>query len=462
MKGPVGPAAAAYAAKLSWAVKRHTATGGTQSKMAESIHIAASTLSRYMSGERLAPRETLHAIRAFLEAQSPLLSFPEGFWEELDVLCGEAHRASETPSVKVAYLEGELGRAEERLRDLERERGEALARAQGAENARVFLQARVTEQDRSLRTARDYIQRIEAELAKYKERADLLEREVDVLREQNRRLIEAAPAVPAPSTQVSQPGHIYATEHTHPAPQPGFTPAPAGTEGTETGPVRWQAPPPEPPSPEPEPWAVQDQPECGHWSPDNFTYDETFRHYAAAATQIAWFVAQPGYQEDTVADPYPDAWAADAPYGACGYGEGWTAGPLHVPVAKEPPPTTTPAPPAPQKEEDEEVLQRTSCIRRSYAPPLDRTGLMLPDTAFLLLTLLVTALMCATAAAVTKLAGTRWGREPVADPLVAPPTRTADSGSTTHMRKHSNGEQHPHLRYPGQQRRPCHGPLSAG
>ncbi|MFD9475167.1 hypothetical protein [Streptomyces goshikiensis] len=46
MEGPVGPAAAAYAAKLRWAVKRYTATGGTQSKVAESIHISASSLSR--------------------------------------------------------------------------------------------------------------------------------------------------------------------------------------------------------------------------------------------------------------------------------------------------------------------------------------------------------------------------------------------------------------------------------
>ncbi|MCX4529922.1 hypothetical protein OG982_30245 [Streptomyces sp. NBC_01551] len=433
MERPVGPAAAAYAGKLRWAVKRHTATGGTQSKMAESIHIAASTLSRYMSGNRLAPHESLHAIRAYIEAQSPLLSFPEGFWEELDVLCDAAHRASEAPTVKkVAYLTEELRRAEERLRDLERqagdlagERDQALARAQGAqgaERARLFLQSRVTEQDQSLRTARDYIRRIEAELAEYRERADLLQQEVDVLREQNRRLIEAEPAVPAPSTQVSQPGHVYAPEHAHPAPQPGSAPVPGGAEGAEEGPAQWQAPPPVPPSP----WVVEEG--YGQGSRDDFTYGEAFR-YSEAAAQIAQIarlgLAQPGYQ-DTVPNPCVDAWAADTPHNACGYGEGKMAGPLHAPAAKEPPPTTTPAPPAPQKEEDEEdeeVLQRTSCIRRSYAAPLHRTGLMLPDAAFLLLTLLVTALMCAAAAAVTKLAGARWGRGPVADPLAATSAR---------------------------------------
>ncbi|WP_322872074.1 hypothetical protein [Streptomyces goshikiensis] len=217
------------------------------------------------------------------------------------MLCGEAHLARENPTVKVAYLAEELGRAEERLRDLERqvglltgEREQALARAQGAESARLFLQTRVTEQDQSLRTARDYIHRIEAELAEHKERADLLQQEVDVPREQNRRLIEAAPAVPAPSTQVSHPGYGYAPEHAHPAPQPGFAPVPTGTEGTEEGPAQWQAPPPVPSSPEPEPWAVKDQLGYGQWSLDNFTYDGTFRYYAAAATQIAWFVAQPG------------------------------------------------------------------------------------------------------------------------------------------------------------------------
>ncbi|MFD9475166.1 hypothetical protein ACFWCD_39330, partial [Streptomyces goshikiensis] len=98
------------------------------------------------------------------------------------MLCGEAHLASKSPTVKVAYLTEELRRAEDRLRDLERQAGhltgeweQALARAQGAERSRLFLQTRVAEQDRSLRTARDYIHRIEAELAEHKERADLLQ-----------------------------------------------------------------------------------------------------------------------------------------------------------------------------------------------------------------------------------------------------------------------------------------------
>ncbi|MFD9531003.1 hypothetical protein [Streptomyces goshikiensis] len=201
--------------------------------------------------------------------------------------------------------------------------------------------------------------------------------------EQDRRLIEAQPAIPAPSTQVSHPGHVYAPEHAHPAPQPGFLnePVPAGTEGTEEGPAPWQDPPPVPPSL----WVVEEG--YGQGTFDDSTYGEAFRYFEAAAqiAQIARLgLAQPGYQ-DTCPDPYLDVWAADAPHDTCVYHEGWTAGPPGAPA-------------------DEEALQRTSCIRRSYAAPLHRTGLILPDAAFLLLTLLVTALMCAAAVAFSKIA----------------------------------------------------------
>ncbi|WP_322872073.1 hypothetical protein [Streptomyces goshikiensis] len=81
------------------------------------------------------------------------------------------------------------------------------------------------------------------------------------------------------------------------------------------------------------------------------------------------------------------------------------ASPLQAPADEEPSAAAVLAPPAPQEyEDDEEALQRTSCIRRSYAAPLHRTGLVLPDAAFLLLTILVTVLMCAAAAAFSKIA----------------------------------------------------------
>ncbi|MFD9339653.1 hypothetical protein ACFWBF_35535 [Streptomyces sp. NPDC060028] len=71
---------------------------------------------------------------------------------------------------------------------------EALARAQTAE-------ARVAEQDESLRHAQDYIHQAEAELAQQREQARQLQQEVGVLREQNRRLVEERHHVPRTSTQ---------------------------------------------------------------------------------------------------------------------------------------------------------------------------------------------------------------------------------------------------------------------
>ncbi|MEU9305829.1 hypothetical protein [Streptomyces sp. NPDC048269] len=210
-------AAAAYAAALRKAVASYTATGGTQKAMADALHISAAALSRYLSGDRIAPRETLRAMQAFLAARG--LPLTHEVWAELDALCGQAHLASGSPAVQLAQLKEELARlrgeqeraqqvAETRLTGLEEQAGHlaeqlevALARAQTAEGEREILQARVTEQDESLRHAQDYIHQIEAELTQQKEEARLLLQEVGVLRQQNRELVEEQHRVPGPSTQ---------------------------------------------------------------------------------------------------------------------------------------------------------------------------------------------------------------------------------------------------------------------
>ncbi|MFI6006817.1 helix-turn-helix domain-containing protein [Streptomyces sp. NPDC051366] len=218
MNEPKDTPAAAYAAALRKAVASYTAAPGkTQDAMAKALHVSPSSLSRYLKGERTAPRETLRAIQAFLEAQG--LPLPAEASEELDALCSQAHLASGSPAVQLAQLKEELTRlrgeqqqaqqvAEERLTGLEEQAARlaeqlevALARAQTAEGAREILQARVTEQDESLRHAQDYTHQIEAELTQQKEQARLLLQEVGVLRQQNRELVEEQHRVPAPSTQ---------------------------------------------------------------------------------------------------------------------------------------------------------------------------------------------------------------------------------------------------------------------
>ncbi|GGS39293.1 hypothetical protein Snoj_00260 [Streptomyces nojiriensis] len=274
MEEPGATPAAAYAAALRQAVAGYLDAGGTQGRMADALHIDPSTLSRHLNGHRITSRETLHAIRAFLEAQQPPLPYVD--WAQLEALCERAHAASRSPAIQLkeelARVREEIARvreeqeqdqhvAEERLAALEEQAldladrlRQALARAQAAESERDLLQDRVTELDESLRHARGveaelarqqeqalarahtaegerdrlqdrvgeqeeslrhaqtYVRRVEAELAGQQKELSGLLREVGILREQNRRLIdERGQAVPGPSTQVNpQPPPAYA------------------------------------------------------------------------------------------------------------------------------------------------------------------------------------------------------------------------------------------------------------
>ncbi|WP_405940699.1 helix-turn-helix domain-containing protein [Streptomyces sp. NBC_00207] len=203
-------AASLYAAALREGLAVFITAGGTQRDIARALNVAPATLSRYLKGERVAPREFLASLRDYLDQQGKPWT-PEEY-ENLDALCGHAHAASGSPAVELAQLREELARlrgeqeqaqqvAEERLNGLEARAArltdqleEALERAQAAE-------ARVAEQDESLRHAQDYIHLAEAELAQQREQARQLQQEVGVLREQNRRLAEEQHRVPGTSTQ---------------------------------------------------------------------------------------------------------------------------------------------------------------------------------------------------------------------------------------------------------------------
>ncbi|WP_328868605.1 hypothetical protein [Streptomyces sp. NBC_00304] len=198
--------AAAYAAALREAVGGFTARGGTQRTIASAAHVAPATLSRYLSGERVAPRGFLQSLRSFLVEQGQPLDVET--YARLDGLCGMAHAASGSPAVQLLQLRDEIARlgeeqgrahhiAETRLAELE---------AQTSLLARQLHEAldRVEKQNESLRHAQDYTHQIEAELAEQQEQARLLRQEVSVLREQNRRLVEEQPeSVPEVSTQAS-------------------------------------------------------------------------------------------------------------------------------------------------------------------------------------------------------------------------------------------------------------------
>ncbi|MEU7600454.1 hypothetical protein [Streptomyces sp. NPDC041003] len=211
MEVPGQSAASLYAAALREGITVFTTAGGTQRDIARALNVAPATLSRYLSGERVAPRAFLRSLRGYLDQQG--MPWTPEEYENLDALCGQAHASSGSPAVQLAQLREELSRlrseqeqaqqvAEERLTGLEEQAGrlakqleEALGRARAAE-------ARVAEQDETLRHGQDYIHQVEAELTQQREQARLLQQEVGVLREQNRRLAEEGQQhVPGTSTQ---------------------------------------------------------------------------------------------------------------------------------------------------------------------------------------------------------------------------------------------------------------------
>ncbi|MEU4030293.1 helix-turn-helix domain-containing protein [Streptomyces anulatus] len=205
----VPAAAAAYAAALREVVDGFRAVGGTQKKLADALHVSQAALSRYLSGERIAPYDFLRDLRVFLDGQG--LLWDQDMEELLDTLCGQAHAASGSPAVQLVQIREELARLREgreeqqqakqfadmrlavleaQVRELTGQLAQALHHARTTEGARALLQEQVHAQDESLRHAQDYVHQVEAELSEQREQARLLQLEVGVLRKQNQQFVE--------------------------------------------------------------------------------------------------------------------------------------------------------------------------------------------------------------------------------------------------------------------------------
>ncbi|MEU0438002.1 helix-turn-helix domain-containing protein [Streptomyces sp. NPDC006290] len=196
-----------------------TATSQTQGAVAEALHVSASTLSRYLNGERVASLDVLSDIRDLLAEQGIPLS-PEDD-EKLRVLCEQAHLASGAPGVQLAYYkdqiaglrrdhqnarqldEARLSNLEEQLARHEEQLKQALPRARTAEGARQTHHIQVAEQDKSLRHDQESVRGTAEELDQQREQTLKLLHEVGELREQNREFLERQQkVVPDVSTQV--------------------------------------------------------------------------------------------------------------------------------------------------------------------------------------------------------------------------------------------------------------------
>ncbi|MEV7797057.1 hypothetical protein AB0O68_34655 [Streptomyces sp. NPDC087512] len=211
----VGPAAAAYAAALRTAVDDFLSLGGTQKDIAVAAHVAPATLSRYLNGERIAPREFIASLDAFLAARGRPLD--TNVRARLIELCGQAHEASGSPAVQLAHLKEELAQVRKKKGDREAELAalqrhtdqlaaelqQALDRARRSDKDRLALEGRVAEQEKSLQHAQTYTRQLQTELTALHEQVVLVQREVKVLRRQNQQLL--AESAVRPGSHVEEP-----------------------------------------------------------------------------------------------------------------------------------------------------------------------------------------------------------------------------------------------------------------
>ncbi|MFF8919388.1 hypothetical protein ACF08M_40435 [Streptomyces sp. NPDC015032] len=215
-----GPAAE-YAKALSAAVADgFRSRSGTQSEIAKAAVISPATLSRYLSGVRLAPREFLTELEKFFSGRGTPM--PAEVLAQLNDLCTQAHKVSRSPAIQVRHLredsvrrEEDLVRSEEdlaqvkkdladekqvaeqtlnelnaKIQDLAEQLGAAWEQARTAERGQSELQDGVEEQNKHLTGAQIYVRQVEAELTEQRDKVVLLQREVKTLRRQNRQLIE--------------------------------------------------------------------------------------------------------------------------------------------------------------------------------------------------------------------------------------------------------------------------------
>ncbi|MCX4870651.1 hypothetical protein OG571_44725 (plasmid) [Streptomyces sp. NBC_01369] len=208
MNGGPESAAAVYSAALREVLQPYRAGGGTQAALASSCYVSRAAMSRYLSGERLAERSFVARLREALADHGHPLTDAE--YERLIELCGDAHRASGSPSVQLAQLREELAELKqaqvlggERLAEVEeqaaglfRELFQAREQAQAAEGRESELTDLVARQRDQLHHAQEYTRQLEAELTEQTEQAALLLQEVSVLRAQNAKLLDGtAPPV---------------------------------------------------------------------------------------------------------------------------------------------------------------------------------------------------------------------------------------------------------------------------
>ncbi|MFD3723344.1 helix-turn-helix domain-containing protein [Streptomyces sp. NPDC058674] len=201
--------ASAYGEALRNVLQRGKDKGATQRAFAGKAGLDAPTLSRYLSGERTAPKRVVEALASYLAHLG--LSLSEAEMGELHELRRAAERNSGQSAARIAYWTEEvfllrraldeksqiersllerLKKAETELDVLVGDLANALELAQQTEGERDQLETLIAKQHKQLEHAQLYSRQLENDLACSQQAAQLLGQEIRVLREQVRKLLE--------------------------------------------------------------------------------------------------------------------------------------------------------------------------------------------------------------------------------------------------------------------------------
>ncbi|MFI1532328.1 hypothetical protein [Streptomyces griseus] len=234
---PAGSEARRYGEALKAAVQAVLDSGAaSQREIAREAHVSPTAVSRYFSGERIAPdgfvdslaafasrhgqpldpkaREELHRLRRTAEAAGPISTRLRHAQEQIEQLKKKLAAAEATAlgSHDTAVLEAlewvrgdtaqQLVTVEGRLKELTEELALEKRRVRVLEAERNQLRVTVREQGQQLADAGELVRSMNADLERQEEELQQLRLEVEVLRGQLGRIREEE-AVPGAATQLS-------------------------------------------------------------------------------------------------------------------------------------------------------------------------------------------------------------------------------------------------------------------
>lgn len=243
---PGNDAARQYAAALKAAVQPLLEAGVTQKLLAAEVNFSESAVSRFLNGERIAPKEFIEDVAAFAKRKKPPLPLPQDILDNLRKLREHAEAEGSIPAKlryakeQIKQLKEELAHVEETARHslndavqeaiqgMRRDTAQQLAgmeqqlqalneeltqerqRAETAEAERDDLRTTASDQQRRLGSASDLVREMNTDLERQQEEIRLLRQEIKVLRGQVSRLTEEK-TVPGVSTQASSAQATFRT-----------------------------------------------------------------------------------------------------------------------------------------------------------------------------------------------------------------------------------------------------------